>query len=154
MGEKNRPGYSRDGATKSRIPLRQEALGLGFEAIAFLVAAVQSHLHGHAVVQAEHTHIAFGADPGAVVAHHDAVGLHGGQFHKFLHFPERMQNDIKLLQVFALPCCTNGEISCIMKQQNRKFRTVNSILAVFWGFSIGISDDIYNFDGAFLVKMI
>ena len=100
---KNRPRYSRDGATRAEIQLCQKSGGGGFEPLAFFLGAIHPNLQRHTVVQAEHTHETLGIDPCPVVAYQNAKGLDSGKLHKVLNILKGMQKDIKMLHGFLPP---------------------------------------------------
>ena len=115
QGKKTAPGIPRTVLQRAEIQLRQKSGGGGLKPGAFFLGAVSPNLNRFAVIQAKHSHKAFGVDTAAVVANQNPEGLDGGQFHKILHIGKGMQRDIKLLHGFFRPlCCTKGVLSCIM----------------------------------------
>ena len=107
--QKNRPRYSRDGATRAEVKLSQESGGGFLEPVALFLSAVCADLNRYAEVQTEHSHKAFGVDSGAVVAHHNAEGLHRGQLHETLYILEGVQYDIKMLHGICPPMLYKSE---------------------------------------------
>ena len=100
---KNRPRYSRDGATRADVQLCQKSGQRALEAVILFVGAIGANVDGLAVIHAEHAHKAFGIDQSLTVANQNAEGLHRGNFNEFLHIPEGLQHDIELLQGICPP---------------------------------------------------
>jgi hypothetical protein len=150
-GEKNRPRYSQDGATRAEIQLCQKSGGSLLKTVALLVGAVGTDLDRNGQIQAEHTHKAFGVHSGAVIANQDPKGLDGGKGDKFLNIVKRLQANIKLLHGFCLLCYTKEKLSCIIKTPENNSCDYYNRLPI--GFQLTILEEVYNTADLFLVDL-
>ena len=69
------------------------------EAVVLGIGAVHPHPDRRAVIQAEHTHEAFGVDPLGAVAHQDPERLDGGKGDEVLYILKRTDGYRKLTHI-------------------------------------------------------
>lgn len=98
------------------------------KAAVFFLGTLHADLHRAAVVKAEHTHKILAVNALIFVANSNSEGLLGSQRNKLLYFMERMDHNIKFLQV-CLQYYTKDALSIIIGMSIVKY--YSKILNVF-----------------------